>query len=602
MPRSRLSRSVGALTLAVAIVILAASPAYAHAVFEGSNPADGTIYPVSAPPTSLSMHWGESVGIKLGAVRMYDEHGHMVNIGAPEHPPGDGSTVVASLPRLAAGTYVVTWRVISADTHPVSGAFTFTVGTHQQNVSSLATKLLSSANGSKTVGVLYGTERFVLFSSLIALLGGAAFVALVWPTGRRSRRAARILWTAWAVAMGITLFGFAIEGIYAAGFPLREIFSATVLSDTLHERYGETAVARAAALLLALPLLGVLVSRKNDGDDRPVGSPPSWWLAGATIVSLATLATVTFASHGTTGRWTGLALPDDVLHLSAVSLWFGGLLMLTAAVLPDATTDTLIQVLPRYSNLAFVAVIAIFATGTFQALRQVGTLHALTSTTYGHLLIAKVTAFSVMIVVAAFSREIVDRTYEPQREALRTRAKLVTVAGPDGPTRDGTTEPEPHAFFDPADKVTIRRLRQTVRIEVGIAVVILIFTALLVDARPAYQVANGPQILTIKSPAAEPPVVWFNLVIQPAASGTNQIHVSTETPEGSIANPLQLTMELSNPKHDIGPLQVPLSRLGPGHYLAYAIEIPFSGTWQVSITALMTQIDEAIGTHNVYIR
>jgi len=602
MPRSRLSKLMLALTLGAGVVLLTASPAFAHAVFEGSEPADGTIYPLASPPTSVTMQWGESVGIKLGAVRMYDEHGHMLDIGAPEHPDGVGSQVTASLPHLGAGTYVVTWRVISADTHPVSGAFTFTVGPRQQNVSALATKLLSSENGSKTVGVLYGTDRFVLFSSLIVLLGGAAFVTFVWPAGRRSRRAAYILWAAWSAAIGITLFGFAIEGIYAAGFPLHELLSSTVLTDTLHGRYGETAIARAALLVVAVPLLRVLVSRKNS-EARTPRTPPWWWITAATTVGLATLVTVTLASHGTTGRWTGLALPDDTLHLSAVSVWFGGLLMLLVALLPDATTDTLIEALPRYSNFAFVAVIAIFVTGTFQAIRQVGSLHALTSTTYGHLLIIKVTAFGVMIIVAAFSREIVDRTYEPLREAQRARSELVRV-GANTSTVDDDRAPEPdhRPFFDPADEVTIRGLRQTVRIEVALAVVILILTALLVDARPAYQVVNGPQILTIKSPATQSPVVWFNLVIQPAASGSNQIHVTTETPEGSVANPLQVTMAITNTAHDIAALTIPLLRLGPGHYVAPAIEIPFAGTWQVRLAALMTPFDESIGTHNVTIR
>ena len=82
----RPSRCVGALILGIAIVVFTAAPAFAHAVFEGSEPADGTIYPVASPPASISMHWGESVGIKLGAVRMYDEHGHMVNIGSAVSP------------------------------------------------------------------------------------------------------------------------------------------------------------------------------------------------------------------------------------------------------------------------------------------------------------------------------------------------------------------------------------------------------------------------------------------------------------------------------------------------------------------------------------
>ena len=171
-------RTVLAAAIGVALVLFAAAPAFAHAVLLGTNPVDGSIYPTSAPPTSVSMHFGENVGVKLGAVRVYDEHGKLVNTGAPGHPSGDGTTVAASLPKLGAGTCVVTWRVISADTHPVGGAFTFTVGTQKQNVSKLASHLLSSANGSKIVGVLYGIERFLLFASLIALIGGAAFVAL----------------------------------------------------------------------------------------------------------------------------------------------------------------------------------------------------------------------------------------------------------------------------------------------------------------------------------------------------------------------------------------------------------------------------------------
>ena len=260
------------------------------------------------------MHFGENVGVQLGAVRVYDEHGTLVNTGAPGHAPGDGSTVVASLPKLGAGTYVVTWRVISADTHPVSGAFTFTVGVQQANVSKLATKLLSSSNGSKPVGVLYGVERFLLFASLIAFLGGSAFVALVWRAGRRSARAQRILWTSWWVAVAVTTAGFAIEGIYAAAYPFSKLLDPAVLSATLHGRFGETAVARIAALLIAVPLLRLLIPHKT-GPDMPTPTLPRWWAPAATLVGVTTIVTVTLASHGTTGRWTGLAIPADILHV-----------------------------------------------------------------------------------------------------------------------------------------------------------------------------------------------------------------------------------------------------------------------------------------------
>lgn len=611
---------VGAI--AFAIVAVTAGPAFAHAVLLSTSPVDGTSYPTASPPSSVSMHFGEDVGVKLGAVRVYDEHGKLIDTGAPGHPAGDGSTVVATLPKLGAGTYVVTWRVISADTHPVSGAFTFTVGVQQQNVSGLATKLLSSANGSKPVGVAYGVERFLLFASLIALIGGTAFVVLVWPAGRRSRRAARILWGAWWAAILVTAAGYAIEGIYAAAYPFSKLFDLTVLSDTLHGRFGETAVARIALLLLlAAPLLRVLFAHKSTTETRE-RSLPWWWTAAAAIVGLSTIVTVTLASHGTTGRWTGLAIPADILHVSAVSLWFGGLLMLTAAVVPTADSETLDRVVPRYSTFAFGAVVAIVASGVFQAERQVGTIHALFTTTYGHFLLAKLTAFGVLILFAAFSREVVNNWYAPRRDKQRRALELAAVGAPaivESETAVGATtgdggavsviervEPSPDdapgTDDEDRERVAYHRLRYTIAVEVAVAVVVLVITAFLVDTRPAYEVTNGPQVLTLKSSPTEPPVVWFNLVVEPAKSGENQIHLSTETPEGGVAKPLQVTMELTNTSHNVGPLQVRLVRIAPGHYIRYSYDFPFPGKWQVTVKALMTPIDESTATQSIQIR
>jgi len=617
-------RRVGVIgTAAFVFVVLSAAPAFAHAVLLGTNPVDGTSFPVGGPPTSVSMHFGEDVGVKLGAVRVYDEHGALIDTGAPGHPPGDGTTVEASLPKLGAGTYVVTWRVISADTHPVSGAFTFTVGSQRQDVSKLATHLLSSANGSRPVGVAYGIERFLLFASLIALLGGATFVVVIWPAGRRSHQAARVLWTAWWATFVVTAIGFGIEGIYAAAYPFRKLLDATVLADTFHGRYGETAVARLAILLLALPLLFVLLRGGRDLKDDPPRLPP-WWAPAALVVGVALVITVTLASHGTTGRWTGVAIPADVLHVSAVSVWFGGLLMLAVALLPTANSDTLERVVPKYSVLAIGAVIAIVATGAFQAIRQVGTMHALFSTTYGHFLLAKILAVGVLVAVAGFSREIVNGWYVPQRDKHRRELALAAagsspsssypppqaeaalaarggVALAERPDLSDGGQHEPDSTDHERERINYRHLRLTVAVEVAIAVVVLALTAFLVDTRPAYEVTNGPQVLTLKSSPSAPPVVWFNLVVEPAKAGNNQIHLSTETPEGGTANPIQVIMQLTNKSHDVGPLDVRLIRLASGHYVRNYV-FPFPGTWQLTVKALMTPIDESTATHDLTIR
>ncbi|HUI49608.1 MAG TPA: hypothetical protein VL119_12985, partial [Acidimicrobiia bacterium] len=152
------------------------------------------------------------------------------------------------------------------------------------------------------------------------------------------------------------------------------------------------------------------------------------------------------------------------------------------------------------------------------------------------------------------------------------------------------------------ERVAYHRLRYTIAVEVAVAVVVLVITAFLVDTRPAYEVTNGPQVLTLKSSPTEPPVVWFNLVVEPAKSGENQIHLSTETPEGGVAKPLQVTMELTNTSHNVGPLQVRLVRIAPGHYIRYSYDFPFPGKWQVTVKALMTPIDESTATQSIQIR
>lgn len=552
------------MLLVVVAVVAPAAPAFAHAVLESTDPVDSSIYPTAAPPTTVTLRWGEPVGLQLGAIRLYDDLGRLVQTGAPHHPSGDDAAAVMSLPHLGPGTYVVSWRVISADTHPVSGAFSFTVGARRHDVSGVASKALSTAHGSRTVGVLYGIIRFALFTSVLVLLGGIAILAVVWPAGRRSRRAAVVLWTALGVALAASLVGIAIEGIYAAAFPLRELFDSTVLSDTLHARYGETALARIVLLLAAIPITWkLLASREPHDEPRRL---PAWWLGLMSLVGIGTIVTLTLASHATSGRWTAAAEPADVVHVGAAALWFGGLMLVAVALVPHATTNALSRTLPRFSALATGAIVVIVASGAFQALRQVGTFHALADTGYGRLLIVKVSVFAVLLLVALCSHRI---------------ARLFRRSG-------GTAE-------------SVGPLRRALALEVALGLAILVVTALLVDARPAFEIEHGPQSFTVTSPSNQPPVVAFSVVVEPATSGLNQIHLTTETPQGSVANPQQLSFELTNTKHNLGPLRVPLNRLGPGHYLGNYV-IPFAGTWRVDIRALMTPIDEAFVSHTIRVR
>ena len=119
----------------------------------------------------------------------------LVNVGSTSASPSTRTVKAAewcaSMPKVDDGTYVVTWRVTSADAHPVQGAFTFQVGAagSVKNADALAKRLLASQGGSTTVGVVYAIDRVALFATLALLIGGIVFLSVDLPG--RTRLAAR---------------------------------------------------------------------------------------------------------------------------------------------------------------------------------------------------------------------------------------------------------------------------------------------------------------------------------------------------------------------------------------------------------------------------
>jgi copper transport protein len=132
----------------------------------------------------------------------------------------------------------------------------------------------------------------------------------------------------------------------------------------------------------------------------------------------------------------------------------------------------MLEAAPRFSSVAFTAMVVIVVTEMVQSWRQVGSLQALGHTAYGRLLVAKVAVFLLLIAVAGRSRVLV-------RRKLMAKA-LVGAKAPDRQTSD-TMRPD---LSDDADNGSLWLLRQLVLAEVIIAVVVLAVTALLGIATP----------------------------------------------------------------------------------------------------------------------
>jgi copper transport protein len=603
------------LVSAVAVVLLlvgTAGPASAHAQLESTNPPASSVLLVS--PSEVVLHFGEPVEIDFGSLRVLGPGGQRVDSGGTHHPSGDSHAVGISLPpNLPSGTYVVAWRVISADSHPVHGAFVFSVGSASgaRKASALA-NTLANQSGSATVGVVYWLIRFAAFVGLLFLVGMALMVALVWRPGGTGRRVGRILWASWWVLMATTLLGIAIQGVYAAALPLVDIVRPSLVNAVLHTRFGQVELLRLLLLVAFIPVLLGIQGRVGQGPRRW-----RWIVPAGLVLGAALLFTPGLAGHASTGDQPAVGLALDVAHLAAASVWLGGLALLATFLVgrgedvdrPDDPTGLTLTV----SAYAFSAVVVIVATGTVQSIRQVGSLYALFHTPYGRTLVVKIILVIVLIGLGALSRRIAQGSWGVRHPGPPTAPATgaPTNLASEGVVPDGAGH---HLAFDgsiggasrqsggavavaerPADRGGARagqvpRLRRSVLAEIGIALSVLAVTALLVNAVPAKQAAALPFSTSFSTLG-----VQVNAIVDPAKAGTgNQVHVYVLSTLGTPVAIPELDATLTLPAENLGPLAIPLHIGGLGHYYATNVDIPVAGTWILKFTVRTDAIDEQV--------
>ena len=395
-PARRLLLALGVVVVAVASW---AAPAFGHAQLQSTDPASGTVLPHS--PGTVVLHFGEAVEIQFGAVRVFDSASHRVDTGNAYHPHGDGKAVAVDVPtNLGPGGYVVTWRVISADSHPVHGAFTFLIGSGGANSANAtraeAARLLATSGGSRTVGVLFGAIRFLSFAALFVLVGGAAFLVGLWPDGRSVPRARWLLRAGLVTAIGATALSIALQGPYGGGLGLAKTLSPTVISDVLAHPFrggvpgpaGPAGAGRGAAdptageTGTAHPLVAAGRGRYRC---RPACHPGAGWARGHRIaggVGRALRPGPRQRRRGV-GRWAGHAGGGGV----------GG----PPGKVAKDQPNLMATVVPGFSQWALAAVGAIAVSGGFAAWRQIGSLSAVTTTSFGRLVLVKTIIFVVLV-------------------------------------------------------------------------------------------------------------------------------------------------------------------------------------------------------------
>ncbi|OEJ59769.1 hypothetical protein BGM19_19085 [Streptomyces agglomeratus] len=400
-------------TALLGTLLAGATPASAHAALTGSDPKDGAV--VATAPKHVTLTFSEKIALGNDSIRVLEPSGKRSDTGDVRDMSSGGVVKygVPLHPGLPDGTYTVAWQAVSADSHPISGAFTFSIGAPSKTTVALP----DQTAGGGLVGALYGIARYTAYAGYILLVGGGAFVLACWQRGAGERPLQRLVVQGWITLTASTLVMLLLRAPYTGSGKLADAFDLSGLKAVLETKTGASLVSRllllgAAALFVAV-LFGAYAKKDAPLDEEQANEKKdlTFGLAlGGGVLAAGIAATWALSEHASTGLQPGIAMPVDVLHMLAVATWLGGLAALLVALYRVPGIER--SVVRSFSRVAFASVAVVAATGIYQSWRQVGSWSALTGTAYGQLLLVKIGLVAVLVGIAWISRRWTGRLAE----------------------------------------------------------------------------------------------------------------------------------------------------------------------------------------------
>nr|WP_093907787.1 copper resistance protein CopC [Streptomyces sp. cf386] len=428
---SRVRTLVLLLLAATGLLLAGAGPVSAHAAVTGSAPQQGAV--VDKAPTQVSLTFSEKVALSDDSLRVLDPKGKRIDQGDPANL--NGTTYAVKLHSgLPDGTYTVTYQVVSEDSHPVAGAYTFSIGAPSQTSVSVS----GPEAGGGVVGWLYGFGRYVSYAGFIVMVGGAAFVLACWQRGTGVRALQRLVVSGWLALTAATLGLLLLRGSYTSTGKVGDIFDLDLLGQVLQTKTGAALVSRLLLLAAAALFIAVLFGAYEKREDEEKRDLTFGLAVGGTVVAAGLAASWAMSEHASTGLQAGIAMPVDIVHLMAVAGWLGGLTALLVA-LYWAPTDTPVEAsaVRRFSRVAFGSVLALVATGIYQSWRQLGSWSAFTGTRYGQLLLVKIGLVVLLVGIAWISRRWTGRLADTVAGKARKATEAVEGESADSKAVEG---------------------------------------------------------------------------------------------------------------------------------------------------------------------
>ena len=445
------------MVFVVASIFLAVSTSLAHAKLVSSTPSAGE--KLTTSPPSVSLEFSVRVQSRMSLITVKDQSGASILVGAMVESD-QGKLISVPLPALLDGSYRVEWRALSADDHMIEGDFEFSVGETSQDVPAGSFDVDHGAMdhsahlAAPSINWPQSLIRWPIYIGMMLLTGGLGFRLFVLDSdsARSETLDSQLIW----IFAGSALL--TISGLFAALVLQTQMvtgsFEASQAMSVLRETsFGSPWLLQIFGATVAFVLL-ILASART-----PIPRKVALWATFG--LSLAAMLGPSLSGHAR-AAWDeySLAIISDWLHLVAGSMWIGGLGVLAFAIakaLGEADRQvaraSVSAIIKRFTNIAIPATVLLAITGLYNTWIHVESPSALVGTTYGLVLLVKVAISGVMIVLGGIN-------------AFVLRPRIV-------------------AEFDTRADVGERRLFNSVRFEMLLAMIVLLLAAILAFLPPA---------------------------------------------------------------------------------------------------------------------
>jgi copper transport protein len=514
-----------ALVLALLVVLAFARQAGAHASLIKSEPADGAV--VAQAPVTLRLTFNEPVAPLV--LRLIGPGSESIALG--EAVAEDKTITIAAARALQRGTHVLSWRVVSADGHPVAGSLIFSIGAPSAPPT-------ADLVGDGSVRAALWTAKLVIYAGLFIGVGGAFFRAWIADPDRPAAgwSVQRALVAVLAAGLIATLLSVGLQGLDALDLPLSGLQCWLAWKTGLETSYGLTAVAASLALLAGLFSLAA--------------NPPL-----ARICSSLGMLGVGFAlalsGHAATAAPRLLTAPSVFVHGICVAFWIGSLLPLIPAM---RHADAGPHALARFSRLIPYPLILLFFTGSALAIIQLARLDALWTTSYGIVLTSKLAVALALLALAAVNRYL-----------------LVPR-------------------FQSAGGAAARPLAISIACELALVFAILGLVALWrFTPPPRALVTTAPVSIHLHGEKA---MAQVELVPEKARGARARVVVLDGEFRPLAAK--EVTLVVSNAAAGIEPLRHAAAHAADGSWRIEDIRIPVAGRWLIRIEILISDFDKVI--------